>query len=191
MFPLQRNKSVVTVYTYKYTYSYIQTDKCRSNWCNKYKHVPWLWEEVNEDPAVVSSAVLFPKLKMKLKGRCFKTVSDIEGEMWAVLNSTEENDSRSAFGAWKKNDRITACVPKETTPKEMAAKIESLRPAFIFLPSLGTFWYTSNTYRKCQKNTYYNVDPPILASLHNQRITQMCWNFTVSNNVINDLINFP
>jgi hypothetical protein len=50
---------------------------------------------------------LFPKLKMKLKGRCFETVSDIQRELEAVLSKGE------------KNDGIAVYVPKET-----AAKIE-------------------------------------------------------------------
>jgi hypothetical protein len=56
----------------------------------------------------------FPKLKMKLKGRCFETESDIQ----AILNNIMENDFHGAFEAWK-NDGITVYIPKE-----MAAKIE-------------------------------------------------------------------
>jgi hypothetical protein len=39
---------------------------------------------------------LFPKLKMKLKGRS-ETVSDTQREYQAVLNSIKENDFHSAF----------------------------------------------------------------------------------------------
>jgi transposase len=45
---------------------------------------------------------LFPKLKMKSKGQCFETVSDIQRESQVVLDSIKENDFHSAFGAWKK-----------------------------------------------------------------------------------------
>jgi hypothetical protein len=45
---------------------------------------------------------LFPKLKMKLKGRRFETVSDIQRESQAVLDSIKENDLHGAFEAWKK-----------------------------------------------------------------------------------------
>jgi hypothetical protein len=45
--------------------------------------------------------VLFPKLKMKLKGR-FETVSDIQREPQAVLNSIKENDFHGALEARKK-----------------------------------------------------------------------------------------
>jgi hypothetical protein len=38
-----------------------------------------------------------------------------------------------------KNDGIAVHVPKETILKEMAAKIEQVKPAFLFLPSSGTF----------------------------------------------------
>jgi hypothetical protein len=61
---------------------------------------------------------LFPKLKMKLRGRRFKTVSDIQRESQVVLNSIKENDLRG------KNDEIAIYVSKETLLKEMAAKIE-------------------------------------------------------------------
>jgi hypothetical protein len=42
---------------------------------------------------------LFPKLKMKLKGRRFETVSDIQRELQAVLDSIKENDFHGAFEA--------------------------------------------------------------------------------------------
>jgi hypothetical protein len=45
---------------------------------------------------------LFPKLKMKLKGRRLEMVSNIRRESQVVLNSIKENDFHSAFGAWKK-----------------------------------------------------------------------------------------
>jgi hypothetical protein len=40
---------------------------------------------------------LFPKLKMKLKGRRFEKVSDIEKESQVVLNNIKENDFHGAF----------------------------------------------------------------------------------------------
>jgi hypothetical protein len=40
-----------------------------------------------------------PKLKMKLKERHFETVSDIQRELQAVLDSIKENDFHSAFEA--------------------------------------------------------------------------------------------
>jgi hypothetical protein len=51
---------------------------------------------------------LFPNLKMKLKGRCFETVSDIQRESQAVLDSIKENDFHCAFEAWKK--RWDRCI---------------------------------------------------------------------------------
>jgi histone-lysine N-methyltransferase SETMAR len=45
---------------------------------------------------------LLPKLRMKLKGRCFETVSDIRRESQVVLDSIKENDFHGAFEAWKK-----------------------------------------------------------------------------------------
>jgi hypothetical protein len=44
---------------------------------------------------------LFPKLKTQLKGR-FETVSDIQTESQAVLDSIKENDFPGAFEVWKK-----------------------------------------------------------------------------------------
>jgi hypothetical protein len=43
---------------------------------------------------------LFPKLKMKLKGRHFET--DIQRESQAILDSIKENDFHGASEAWKK-----------------------------------------------------------------------------------------
>jgi hypothetical protein len=42
---------------------------------------------------------LFPNLKMKLKGQCFETVSDIQRELQAVLKNIKDNDFLSAFEA--------------------------------------------------------------------------------------------
>jgi histone-lysine N-methyltransferase SETMAR len=42
---------------------------------------------------------LFPKFKMKLKGRHFETVSDIQRELQAVLDSIKENDFHGVFEA--------------------------------------------------------------------------------------------
>jgi hypothetical protein len=44
----------------------------------------------------------FPKLKIKLKGRHFETVSSIQRESQVVLDSIKENDFHSAFEDWKK-----------------------------------------------------------------------------------------
>jgi hypothetical protein len=51
---------------------------------------------------------LFPKLKMKLKGRCFETVSDIQKKSQAVLDSIKENEIHGAFEAWEK--RWDRCI---------------------------------------------------------------------------------
>jgi histone-lysine N-methyltransferase SETMAR len=45
---------------------------------------------------------MFPKLKMILKGQHFETVSDIQRELQALLNSIKENDFHGAFEARKK-----------------------------------------------------------------------------------------
>jgi transposase len=46
--------------------------------------------------------ILFPKLKMKLKGQRFETVSDIQREKEAVFDSIKENYFHGAFKVWKK-----------------------------------------------------------------------------------------
>jgi hypothetical protein len=53
---------------------------------------------------------------MKLKGRRFKTVSDIQRESQAALGSIEENDFHGAFERGK-NDVIAVYVLKEMTSK--------------------------------------------------------------------------
>jgi hypothetical protein len=42
---------------------------------------------------------LFPKLKMKVKGRHFETASDIRRKSQAVLDSVKENDFHGAVEA--------------------------------------------------------------------------------------------
>jgi hypothetical protein len=56
---------------------------------------------------------------MKLKGRRFETVSDIQKETQAILYSVKENDFYDVFEAWK-NEGIAVYVPKETIFKETA-----------------------------------------------------------------------
>jgi hypothetical protein len=56
---------------------------------------------------------LFPKLKMKLKGRRFETLSDIQRESQAILNSTTENDFHGAFEAWGEKQRWDRCLRSE------------------------------------------------------------------------------
>jgi hypothetical protein len=51
---------------------------------------------------------LFPKLKMKLKGQHFETVSDIPRESQAILNSIKENDFHGAFEVWE--ERLDFCI---------------------------------------------------------------------------------
>jgi hypothetical protein len=68
---------------------------------------------------------------MKLKGRRLEIVSDIQRESQAVLDSIKENDFHSAFEACK-NDMNSVYISKETILKEMAAKINYVKRAFLF-----------------------------------------------------------
>jgi hypothetical protein len=73
---------------------------------------------------------LFPKLKMKLKGWHFETLTDIRSELQVVLDSIKENDFHVLLKR-AKNYGIAVHVPKETILKEMAAKIR-LNQHFFF-----------------------------------------------------------
>jgi hypothetical protein len=66
---------------------------------------------------------LFPKLEMKLKGRHFETVSDIHGNLKWHLTTLKKMTSTILLKCGK-NDGIAVYIPKETTMKEIAAKIE-------------------------------------------------------------------
>ena len=44
---------------------------------------------------------LFPKLKMKIKGRRFQTLEEIEAESQADLNTLRENDVQECFKNWQ------------------------------------------------------------------------------------------
>jgi hypothetical protein len=57
---------------------------------------------------------LFPKLKMKLEGRCFETVSDIQRKSQAALDSIKQNNFHSTSEAWGKNEGIAVHIPNET-----------------------------------------------------------------------------
>jgi histone-lysine N-methyltransferase SETMAR len=51
---------------------------------------------------------LFAKLKMKVKGRRFETVTDIQRESQAALDSIRESDFHGASEAWEERwDRCT------------------------------------------------------------------------------------
>jgi hypothetical protein len=45
---------------------------------------------------------LFPRLKIKLKGRHFDTTEVMEAESQAVLNILTEHDFQDAFKKWQK-----------------------------------------------------------------------------------------
>jgi hypothetical protein len=74
---------------------------------------------------------LFPKLKMKMRGRRFETVSDIQRESQAVLDSIKKMTSTVLLKRGK-NNGIAVYIPKKTILKEIAAKTESVKPAFLF-----------------------------------------------------------
>jgi hypothetical protein len=75
---------------------------------------------------------LFPKLKMKPKRPRFETVSVIQRESPAVLDSIKENDFHGTFEAWKK--QWDCCIHSERNYfEDMAAKIKLSRHFFFDL----------------------------------------------------------
>jgi transposase len=48
-----------------------------------------------------SNFFLFPKLKIKLKGRRFQTVEEIQADSQAILNTLGENDFQECFKNWQ------------------------------------------------------------------------------------------
>ena len=54
---------------------------------------------------------LFPKMKLKLKGRRFGTISEIQDESQRVLNQLTTEDFQTAFQEWQK--RWTRCIDAE------------------------------------------------------------------------------
>ena len=56
-----------------------------------------------------SEFFLFPKLKMKLKGRRFQMLEEIQAQSQAVLNTLRENDFQECFKNWHRRwDRCQA-----------------------------------------------------------------------------------
>jgi len=53
-------------------------------------------------PDLAPCDFLFPKLKMKLKGRKFQMVEEIQAESQAVLNTLRENDFQECFKNWQR-----------------------------------------------------------------------------------------
>jgi len=49
-----------------------------------------------------SNFFLFPKLKMKFKGRRFHTLEEIPAESQSVLNTLQENDFQECFKNWQR-----------------------------------------------------------------------------------------
>ena len=59
----------------------------------------------------LSDFFLFPKLKMKLKGRRFQTMEEIQAESQTVLNTLRENDFQECFKNWQR--RWDSCQASE------------------------------------------------------------------------------
>jgi transposase len=53
-------------------------------------------------PDLVPCDFLFPKIKLKLKGRRFDTIEEIKAESQRVLDTLTEKDFQEAFQKWKR-----------------------------------------------------------------------------------------
>ena len=56
----------------------------------------------NSPDLAPSDFFLFPKLKMKPKGRRFQTLEEIQAESQAVMNTLRENDFQECFKNWQR-----------------------------------------------------------------------------------------
>jgi hypothetical protein len=75
---------------------------------------------------------LFPKLKMKLKGWRFETVSNIQRELQKVLSSIKENDFCDAFEVWKKTMGSLYTFPRRLFWRRLQPKMSKLSQHFFF-----------------------------------------------------------
>jgi hypothetical protein len=73
---------------------------------------------------------LFPKLKMKPKGRHFETFSGIQRESQAVLDSIKENGFHGASEAWRK--RWDPCIRSQGDYFEGDGSQNCVKPTFFF-----------------------------------------------------------
>jgi hypothetical protein len=89
-------------------------------------HLPYLLDLAPCDFSV------FAKLKMKLKGWRFETVSDVQRELQAVLNIIMENDFHSAFEAWKKKMGSLYTFPRRLFWMRWQPKLSTLSHHFFF-----------------------------------------------------------
>jgi hypothetical protein len=74
---------------------------------------------------------LFPKLKIKLNGRNFETVSDIQRESQTVFDSIKGNDVHGVLKSGK-NDGIAVYFPNEIIEMRRQPKLSKLSQNFFF-----------------------------------------------------------
>jgi hypothetical protein len=103
---------------------------------------------------------LFPNLKMKLKGLRFETLSDIQGESQAVLNSIKENYLHSAFVRVRKTMGLLYTFQRTLFWRRWQPKFS--KPALLFWLSPWTFRYTSycnwTFIPKCNCTQHSNIE---------------------------------
>jgi hypothetical protein len=73
--------------------------KSAANFNNSFKRIRTVFRRL---PQVPSDFLLFPKIKIKLKGRRFDTFEDIQAETRMVLNTKTKKHFQVAFQKWQK-----------------------------------------------------------------------------------------
>jgi hypothetical protein len=102
-------------------------------------HMVCYWQQHGyRSPASLLTALspcdfaLFPKLKMKLRGWPLETVSDIQKESQAVLDSIRENDFHSTSEAWKKTMGSLSTFRRRLLWRRWQPKLSKLSQHFYF-----------------------------------------------------------
>jgi hypothetical protein len=91
-------------------------------------------------PDLVHCGFAFPNWKWNWRDDVLKQCLTSKGNHKWYLTALRKITSTVLLKHWK-IDEITVYIPKETILKEMAAKIEEVKPEFLFWHSLGTFRY--------------------------------------------------
>jgi hypothetical protein len=81
---------------------------------------------------------LFPKMKLKLKGRRFDGLEEIQWESQNVLGTLREQDFQHSFQQWQRRwDHVS--LHKGTILKGMQPKLKLSKYILVYRSSLGTF----------------------------------------------------
>ena len=110
--------------------------------CSFWPRTTWQWSPIpHTHPIWPPVTLLFPKLKLRLKGRRFDTIEEIQEELQRVLDTIRKRDFQGCFQAWQK--RWDHCIRAKgeylTVMEEF--NIQGKQTSFYkYCP--GTFGYT-------------------------------------------------